>query len=168
VNRPRPFRLPVVLAAGLAVALAAAAPAGATEGQPGSPPPSWAVTPPVFQLPTAFQLPTHAVRTRALIRGARIVPRRVRLGRRAVLRMTLSRPARVRIAISRRSRPHRGRVTVRRVLVPAGRVAIRLPRRIRGRALATGRYRVSMVAVDAEGIRSRTLRRSFVVRAARP
>jgi hypothetical protein len=161
--QPRPSRVPVVLAAGLAAALAIAAPAGASEGRPGPPlppPPSWGVTPP------AFQLPTTTVRHRSLIRGARIVPRRVRRGRRAVLRMRLSRPARVLITITRRSRPHRGRITVRRVSLPAGRVAIRLPRKVHGRALATGRYRVRIVAVDAQGVRSRTLRRSFVVRSA--
>jgi hypothetical protein len=161
VHDRRPSRLSVVLAAGLAAALAAAAPAGATEGQPSAPPPSWGVTPP------AFQFPIQAVRTRALIRGARVVPRRVMRGRRAMLRMTLSRPAQVRITISRRSRPHRGRVTVRRVSVPAGRVAIRLPRKVHGHALAAGRYRVSMLAVDAQGVSSRTMRRSFVVRSAR-
>jgi len=154
--------VPVVVAAGVAAALAIAAPAGASEGRPGPPPPpSWGVTAP------AFQLPTTMVRQRSLIRGARIVPRRVRRGRRAVLRMRLSRPARVLITITRRSRPHRGRITVRRVSLPAGRVAIRLPRKVHGRALARGRYRVGVVAVDAQGVRSRTLRRSFVVRSAR-
>ena len=161
MHDPRPSRLPFVLAAGIAATLAAATPAGASEGQPGPPPPSWGATPPTFQLPPAV------VRNRSLIRGARIVPRRVRHGRRAVLRMRLSRPAQVRITITRRSRPHRGRVTVRRVSVPAGRVAIRLPRKVHGRALASGRYRVRVVAVDAQGVRSRTLRRSFVVRSAR-
>src|SRR5207249_3398358 len=45
--------------------------------------------------------------------------------------------------------------------------APRPPSQLRvGRALAPGRYQVTVVAVDAQGLRSRTVRRSFVVRPA--
>ena len=48
--------------------------------------------------------------------------------------------------------------------VPAGKVSIRLPRRAHGRALVAGRYRVSIVAVDATGNRSATVRRTLRIR----
>ena len=73
----------------------------------------------------------------------------------------------VRYTITRRSRPGRGRMVTRRVSVPAGKVSIRLPRAVKGHALAPGRYRVTVTVVDTLGNRSRTVRRSFVVRAAR-
>ena len=95
------------LAAGLAAAVAAAAPAGASEG-PAKPPPPWAMTPPVFQQPGAGAAPSASAHARPRIRSARIVPRRVRRGHRATLRLTLSRAGRVRVTITRVSRPHRG------------------------------------------------------------
>jgi hypothetical protein len=50
---------------------------------------------------------------------------------------------------------------VRTVLVRNAKVAIRLPR------LASGRYRVAIVAADGQGTRSRAVRRSFTVGSAR-
>jgi hypothetical protein len=122
------------------------------------------MTPPAF-LPGPAG-PAASRRSRPVIRGARIVPRHVRRGKRPVLRLSLSDGGRVRITITRRSRPHRGRVTAKQMTARAGKVAIRLPRGVHGRALAKGRYRVSVVVVGATG-RSRTVHRSFVVRAAR-
>jgi hypothetical protein len=138
--------------------------AGASEGQPAPPPPPpWNLTPPTMQ-PAPVAPPTAAARRRPLIRGARVVPHRVRGGRRAVLRLSLSRRGRVRVTVTRMSRPHRGRVAVLRRAGHSGRLSIRLPRAMHGRALARGRYRVTVVVVDARGVRSRTVRRSFVVR----
>lgn len=169
MHTPRISRALAVLAAGAAGALAAAAPSGASEGQPAPPPPPpppWNMTPPALQ-PAPFPAapaPTAAARRRPLIRGARVVPHRVRRGRRAALRLSLSRAGRVRVTVTRMSRPHRGRVTVLRRSARAGRLTIRLPRGVHGRALRRGRYRVAVVVVDRHGSRSRTLRRSFVVR----
>ena len=39
-----------------------------------------------------------------------------------------------------------------------------LPRKAHGKSLALGRYRVTIVMTDAQGGRSRTVRRSFTVR----
>lgn len=166
---PRSVRSLAVLAAGLTGALAAAAPAGATEGPTGPPPPPWVLTPPTFQpAPTPPPaMPGTVVKARTAIRSARIVPRRVRRGKRATLRLSLSGAGRVQIVIKRLSRPHRGRLAVKRVSAgAAGTVAIRLPGRVHGRSLAAGRYRVSIVVVSSDGSRSRTVRRSFRVRAA--
>jgi hypothetical protein len=146
-------------------ALALAAPAGATEGPAAPPVPPWNITAPSFTSPTPTPT-TTALPGRPAIRGARIVPRRLRKGKRAALRLSLPQAGRVQYTITRRSRPGRGRMTTRRVSVPAGKVSIRLPRGVKGHVLAPGRYRVSVVVVDGLGNRSRTVRRSFVVRAA--
>src|SRR5215210_1872324 len=66
----------------------------------------------------------------------------------AELRLLLPQSGRVHYTITRRSRPGRGRVTTRRISVSAGKVSIRLPRGVKGHALATGRYRVSVVVPD--------------------
>jgi hypothetical protein len=166
VHTRRIPRALVVLATGVAGALPIAAPAGASEGQPAPPPPPpWDMTPPAVQPgPVAAPAPRAAARRRPLIRGARVVPHRVRSGRRATLRMSLSGAGRVRVTITRMSRPHRGRVAVLRRAAHSGRLTMRLPRAAHGRPLARGRYRVAIVVVDAHRGRSRTVRRSFVVR----
>jgi hypothetical protein len=169
VHDPRPSRPLLALAAGAAAALAVAVPAGASEGPTGPPPPPWGMAPPTIQpapgTGTGGAAPSATV-SRPGIRSARIVPRRVRRGKRATLRMSLSRAGRVRLVITRTSKPKRGRVIVRQVSKPSGKIAIKLPRGVGGRALATGRYRVTVVVTDGQGSRSRTVRRSFVVRAA--
>jgi hypothetical protein len=154
--------LPFALAAGAAAILAAATPAGASEGPPvppGVPPVNVGITP--VGIP---QLPVPAAHARPRIRGARIVPRHIRSGRRAKLRLRLSSAGRLRLTVTRMSRPHRGRIALRHVTVPKGRVTIRLPKRAHGHALRSGRYRVAVVLTDARGGRSRKVRRSFVVR----
>jgi len=160
-----PHRLPALLAATAAASAVAAAPALATEG-PTAPPP---VTLPSGVAPITFSpLPSGpAARSRAprMIRRARLVPRRVRQGRRPLLRLSLAAPGRVRIVMSRRASGHRVRV----VSVPArGRtVVLRLPARTGGHALRPGRYRVRVVAFDAQGVRSRPVRLTLIVRARR-
>jgi hypothetical protein len=57
-------------------------------------------------------------------------------------------------------------VILREIAVPAGKFAIRLPRKVHGKALAVGRYRVRVVAIDAFGGKSRAVRRTLVVRPA--
>ena len=157
-------RLPVALAAGVAAVLAAAGPAGASEGPLNPPPPTWGPTPiGIAPAPTAGgALPAHAARPS--IRRARIVPPRVKRGRRARLRLTLSSPGRVRLVVLRVSRPHRGRVAARTVQATRRGLVLPLPRKAHGTSLARGRYRVTIVMTDAHGGRSRTVRRSFTVR----
>ena len=154
--------VPVVIAAGAAALLAGSAPAGASEGPVGSPPlPSGVAPVTIPPVPGPVVNGTH--RKRLAIRRAKIVPRRLRAGRRASLRLSLSGPGRVRLVITRRSRPHRGRIAVRRVSATGRKLVIRLPRGVHGHRLAAGRYRVAVTVVDADGTRSRTVRRSFVV-----
>jgi hypothetical protein len=98
------------------------------------------------------------------VRGARVVPHRVGGRRHATLRLSLSAPGRVRVTITRVSGPRRGAVATRRYSAPALKVSLRLPKRFHGHAYAPGRYRVTVVAVDAQGSRSHPVRRTFVVR----
>jgi len=157
------LRLASLAAATTAAALVAAPAVASEPNQPAGPPPPAALVLPIFApLPHS---PAHA--KRPSIRRVRVVPRRIRRGKRARLRLTLSAPARLRIVLQRRTRGHRTRVRTLFVDVPAGKVSIRLPRRVHGHALKTGRYRVSVVATDAAGNRSATVRRALRVRKAR-
>jgi hypothetical protein len=150
-----------VVAAVTTAAAFAATPALASEPNvpPGPPPPPALVLPSFAPLPGA---PAHA--KRLSIRRVRVVPRHIRRGRRARLRLRLSSPARLRILVQRRTKGHRIRVRTLVVDAPAGNVSIRLPRRVHGHVLAPGRYRVSVVAIDGAGNRSVTVRRTLRVR----
>jgi hypothetical protein len=70
----------------------------------------------------------------------------------------------LRIVVQRRA--GRRLVPVRTITVgaPAGAVSVRLPKRLHGHALRAGRYRVSLVAIDASGGRSATVRRALRIR----
>ena len=171
-HHPRPLLL---AAAGLTAALALAAPAGATEGPTATPIPPWNLAPPSFApsasspagtSPSGSAPSSASVRRRPSIRSARIVPRAIRKGKRATLRLSLPQAGMLKYTITKKSRPHRGRVVTRRVSVPAGKVAIRLPRGVNGRALASGRYQVSVMVADTQGNRSRPVGRSLIVRSA--
>src|SRR3954463_9025138 len=103
-----------------------AAPAG--RGQPNTP--SGPPPPAVLVVPNLAPLPHPSTRTkRPSIRRVRVVPRRIRRGKRARLRLTLSAPARLKIVVERRVRGHRIRVRTLNVDARAGRVSIRLPAR---------------------------------------
>jgi hypothetical protein len=164
----RPPHPALVAAAGVAAALAVAAPAGATEGPAAPPPAPWNVTAPSFApgvLAPGITAPSKsAVHRRPAIRGARVVPRRIHKGKRATLRLSLPQAGKVRYTLTRVSAPHRGRKITGIVSVKAGKISIRLPRGANGRALAPGRYRVTVVAVDEQGSRSRSVARSLIVR----
>ena len=154
------IRLPAVLAAGAGSALLAAAPGVASEGLPGQPQFPSGVTPvviPPVPLP-GVNNPPHLRRPRVL--RARVTPRRVRAGRRAVVRMTLSSPAPVRVVLL-----HRFGSRVRSLVVPSGRrhVVLRLALRAHGRQLKPGRYVLRMSALDTTGHPSRTVRRTVVL-----
>ena len=164
--RFRPHRLLGLLVAGAAAASAlAAAPALATEG-PGAPPPGPTLPSGVAPVTIAPFPSTTAPSVRAkaprVIRRARLVHRRVKRGRRGLLRVSLNTPSRLRIVLTRSTTGHR----IRAINVPArGRtVALRLPARTRGHDLRAGRYRVSVVAIDADGARSRPIRLTMIVR----
>lgn len=166
----RPPRSLLLAAGGVAAALAVAAPAGASEGQPAAPPPSWDLTAPTFgpgaSAPSTSTPSKSALKRRPTIRGARVVPHRIRKGKRATLRLSLPQAGKVRYTITRMSAPHRGRVMSKRISVSSGKVSIRLPRGVKGHALASGRYKVTVVVVDAQGSRSRSVGRSLIVRSA--
>jgi hypothetical protein len=163
-------RLPALLIAGAAASTLAAAPALATEG-PHAPPPAAAplpaaVTPLTFAPLPSSSSPVVRRKSAPLIRRARLIPRRVRRGRRPLLRVALVTPNRLRVVISRSRRAGGGRVRLARLRVPArGRtIARRLPVRARGHLLRPGRYRVRVVAIDAQGMRSFPVRLRLVVR----
>ena len=166
----RPPLPALMAAAGVAAALAVAAPAGATEGPAAPPPAPWGLTAPSIApgafgplgSAPAFSAPsTSTAHRRPGIRGARLVPHRIRKGKRATLRLSLPQAGKVKYTIRRMSAPHRGRVITRTVAAKQGKVSIRLPR-----GLASGRYRVSVVALDSLGSKSRTVSRSLIVRSA--
>jgi hypothetical protein len=93
------------------------------------------------------------------------VPRRIRHGKRIRLRLTLSAPAPLKFVVQRRVRGHRIRVRTRNV---DGRPRVDPPsRRVDGHALKRGRYRVSVVVIDAAGNRSATVRRPLRSKRAR-
>jgi len=164
VHARRPARPLVLLAAGVAGALAVAPAAGASEGVPGPPPPPWNLTPPGFQPGPVSNLLPPGAHGRPAVKRARITPKHVRRGRRARLHLTLSGTGRIKLTITRLSRPHRGRVAVKRVPARRTRLTIGLPRRAHGKNLARGRYRVTIRLTDGLGARSRIVRRTFVVR----
>jgi hypothetical protein len=161
-----PSRLSVVLAASAAVSALAATPALATESN--APPPAAllpaGIGPVTFAPIPSLTAPAQQTRARRVVRAARLVPRRVRRGRRALLRISLATPSRVQIVMRRSASGHRIRV----LSVPArgNTVALRLPARSGGHDLRPGRYRISIVAIDAQGIRSRPVVRTLRVRRA--
>jgi hypothetical protein len=153
-------RLPALLVMSAAAATISAAPALASEGPPGPPPPGGPL--PAALSPVNFAPmpagPGH--RSRPKIRRAKLTPRRLRRGRHARLRLVLSAPGRVRIIL----RGRRGRGAALTIATSGTRLTVRLPARSHGRALPAGRYRVTITVIDAQGSRSRPVRRSFVIR----
>jgi hypothetical protein len=105
-----------------------------------------------------------AAQGRPAIRRARIKPKHVKRGRRARLHLTLSSGGRIKLTITRLSRPHRGRIALQHATTRTTALTIPLPRRAHGKKLARGRYRVAIRLTDALGTRSRIVRRMFVVR----
>lgn len=162
-------RLPAALVASAAAAMISAAPALASEGPAGPAPPGSAPLPAALS-PVNFApmpaAPGRSVgkRSRLAIRRAKLVSRRIRRGRHARLRLSLSAPGRVRITLERNVRGHRVRSAALTVATSGTRLTVRLPARSHGRALPAGRYRITITAIDAEGSRSRPVRRSLVIR----
>jgi hypothetical protein len=149
----------------------AATPALASEGPtippPRPPAPVFRVVAPAQFVPFPVPAPAAAAPAGARVSSARLVPRTVKRGRRATLKLTLTAPSPVRIVVSHVVRGKRVRVAT--IDLPTGRSAIsrRLPARSGGRLLRTGRYRVTVASIDAQGKRSSIRMRKLVVRAAR-
>jgi hypothetical protein len=99
-----------------------------------------------------------------VVRRARLVPRRIRRGQRSHLRLSLSTTGRVRIVIQRKVHGRFVRTRAFTVAARTGKLSVRLPRRAGGKALAAGRYRITVVAIDSDGSRSRPVRRVLLVR----
>lgn len=139
--------MPRILApAVLAGLLVCAAPAGATEGPPGGPP-----LPNTLQ-PVTFTPAPPGAKPRVL--RARLVPRRVKHGRRARLLLHLKVPGRVQVTVRRAGR----RVSTRALNARGLNLKLRTSRRLR-----PGRYRITIVLTDAAGNRSRAVHRTLVV-----
>jgi hypothetical protein len=155
--------VPAALGAAVVAALLGAAPALSSEGPPTGVPPLPTGATPIVIPPLPIQGTGHLT-ARPSIRRARLVPRRVRAGRRSTLRLSLSAPGIVRVVMRRMSRPHIGRVALLHKTASATSLAIRLPKRAHGRKLARGRYRISIMMADGQGGRSRTVRRMLVIR----
>jgi hypothetical protein len=103
-------------------------------------------------------------------KGRTATSARKHIPRGTVLRFSTSEPARLTILIERRrvrGRRHRvsfvrvGRLT--RSGVPAGPGRVRLTGRLGRRRMRVGAYRLTLMAQDAAGNRSRPVRRSFII-----
>jgi hypothetical protein len=136
--------------------LTAAAPAFATEGPPGGGQPLPDTLQPVGIPPTG-QPPTRRVK-RPRVLAVRVTPRRVVRGHRARLQVALAGSGRVRVTIARSVRSRRHTVSSRTVSAPSSARVLRSPAGLR-----PGRYRVTVVAFDAEGRRSRAVHRTLLV-----
>jgi hypothetical protein len=145
--------LAVAAAAGLA---AGAAPALATEGPPGAPLPN--ALAPVTIVPAPPSPAVVVPRARPAVLRARLLPRHVKHGRRARLQLRLSASGRVRVVVERTRHGRHTRVAARTVKTHGRSLTLRL------RKLRAGRYRVTVVAIDGRGMRSRAVHRALVVR----
>jgi hypothetical protein len=161
-------RLPALLVMSAAAATISAAPALASEGPPGPPPPGGGPLPAALSPVNFAPMPAgpgHGGRkARPSIRRAKLAQRRIRRGRHARLRLVLSAPGRVRITLVRTGHGRRGRSATLTIAAGGTRLTVRLPARSHGRALAPGRYRVTITITDAQGSRSRPVRRTLVIR----
>ena len=157
-------RLPALLVMSAAAATISAAPALASEGPAGPPPPGGAPLPSALSPVNFAPMPAGpGQRSRPKIRRAKLTPRRIRRGRHARLRLVLSRAGRVRITLDRTVGGRRVRGATLTIAAGATRLTVRLPSRSHGRALPAGRYRVTITITDAQGSRSRPVRRLLVI-----
>jgi hypothetical protein len=106
--------------------------------------------------------------TRPTLRGLRIAPSAIHAtGRRAfaTVRFRLSEAARVRVSVERARRrgAHATKARARVISGKAGANSFRLRPRIGRRVLAAGAYRLTLVAIDAAGNRSRAAKARFTV-----
>ena len=161
----RPHRMTAALAASAAASVLAAAPALATE--PGVPAPAPLLPSgvgPVTFAPVPTPIGPAGSAAARMIRGARLVPRRVRRGHRSLLKISLTAPSRLEVVMRR---PGGRGVLAFNVPAAGSKVTLRLPARSHGHLLRPGRYRIGIVAIDAQGARSRPVVRTLIVRRAR-
>ena len=99
-----------------------------------------------------------AAGTRAVISRARVIPARLRRGRRGRIVFTIDRPAKVVVQFARvrRGRPTRFLHGTLAKRAKTGRNRIRFTGRLRGRRLRPGRYRLRLIATTAQGLASRS------------
>jgi hypothetical protein len=159
-----PHRLSLALAASAAATALAAAPALATEG-PNAPPPAAQLPSgvgPVSFSPAPAATAPAATKARRVISRARLRPHSVRRGKHARLKISLASPSRLRVVMRRKASGH----LIRAKNVPASdrNVTVRLPARSNGHALRTGRYRIRIMSVDAQGNRSAPIVHTLKVR----
>ena len=140
-----PRRLLLITAA-LAVC---ATPAAASEGPGGTPLPDTLVP---------VTIPRNGPAKHQRVMAAKVTPRRVAHGRHSRLRVALAAPGRMQVTLHRRVGGRLVRVSTRMIAAPLGGRVVRLPSRLR-----RGHYRVTVVALDGAGKRSRPVRRALVV-----
>jgi hypothetical protein len=149
---PRLTHLALAATAGLALgagpALASEGPAGPTLPNPLLP---FTIAPLV---PPAAAPPAVAPR----VLRAKLSPRHVRRGHRTRLRVRLATTGRLRVVLERTAHRRHTRVAARTVTVTRRTLSLRL------RKLRPGRYRVTVVAIDALGHRSPAVHRALLVR----
>jgi plastocyanin len=106
-----------------------------------------------------------AAGTRATISRARVVPRRLRRGRRGRIVFRIDRPARVVVQFARvrRGRPTRFLHDTIAKRAKTGRNRIRFTGRLGGRRLRPGRYRLRLIATTDQGVASRSKPLSVVI-----
>jgi hypothetical protein len=104
------------------------------------------------------RVPLRAATIRPRITRARLSPSRVVKGRRSSLRVTLAAPARMHVVLERTRNGRHVRVRTFNVAARGRSLSLRLPASLR-----TGRYRVRIVAIDAQGNQSTESRRSLTV-----
>jgi hypothetical protein len=92
------------------------------------------------------------------VTDARVTPSSVREGQAVNLRLGVADPGSVRVVIELRRGGRLVRVWAKPFAVPGKRLVVALPRTLRA-----GRYRVSTVAIDAQGAWSRPLNRPLRV-----
>ena len=153
---PHSRRLPALLVTSAAAVALTAAPALATEGPAAPAPP----VPAALVLPNFAPMPapvTHGLASRDPQRAARLAADPARSACAPPALPVGARPRQDRDPAPLEGPPH----LHPRVHRPARRtsLSVRLPARLR-----PGRYRITVVAIDAEGDRSRPVRRTLVVR----
>lgn len=145
----------LVAAAGLVVA----APALATEGPPPTAPSAPPAAPPLPNTLQPVSIPKQPPAGPRVL-AAQVTPNRIRAGQRSRLRLALSNATKVRVVVFRMKGRKAHRVSGRTLSTPLGARILRLPAHLRA-----GRYRVTTIALDDQGNRSRAVRRMLVVRA---
>jgi hypothetical protein len=105
--------------------------------------------------------------TAPVISGVRFKPRKLRVGRRGKLTLTLSEKATLAVSVQKRKgKKYRAFANLVRRAAGPGLVKLKIGPKVKGKKLRRGRYRLTLRAVDAAGNKSKVRRVTFkVVRA---